>query len=68
MHFNNVDEIQELLDKTTSIEDRLQTSLLLLSCKFAELKDVIAPLQAIAEKLQQEVQRYKQAIASDGPS
>jgi hypothetical protein len=52
MKFNNIDEIQALIDRTTSTEDRLQSSLLLLNGKFAELNDAIAGLKRFSEKFQ----------------
>jgi hypothetical protein len=52
MKFENLDAVQSLLDKTTTPRDRLETSLLLLTSKFAEMKDLAAPLQEVADLLE----------------
>ena len=53
MIFKDVEEIQSLLDKTTSTKDRLHTSLMLLSEKKEELRQLIAPLESILELVRQ---------------
>lgn len=50
--FKNIEEIQSVLDKTTSTEQRLEASLLLLSGEFAELKKLIKPLEEYKKIIQ----------------
>ena len=52
MKFKNIEEIQSVLDKTTSTEQRLEASLLLLSGEFAELKKLIKPLEEYKKIIQ----------------
>jgi len=54
MNFENISEVQEFLEKTTSIEDRIQTSLILLNGKFSELGDVISKLREFSYLYQKE--------------
>lgn len=54
MNFENISDVQELLEKTTSIEDRIQTSLILLNGKFSELGDIVSKLRKFSCLYQKE--------------
>lgn len=52
MQFNSIEEIQELLDKTASTQERLKTILLLLEGKISNLKEAVEDLNEISERIQ----------------
>ena len=54
MHFNNIVEIQNVLDKTCSVNERLQTSLILLQSKLSELLELKSHLNEISMKCVEE--------------
>ena len=53
MRFESTEDIQELLDRTTSVENRLLTILYLLNGKFAELQTLSEQLRAHFKASQQ---------------
>jgi hypothetical protein len=67
MEFEKIEEIQALLDKTTSTQDRLLTNLLLLNHKFSELKEVLPRLQSISGKLKKVSLEMKPNSGPGGP-
>ena len=54
VRFKDVTEIQDLLEKTTSTEDRMKTSLLLLSSQINEMKTVIHQLEEFSSIIEKE--------------
>jgi hypothetical protein len=54
MNFENISDVQEFLEKTTSIEDRIHTSLILLNGKFSELGDIVSKLKKFSSLYRKE--------------
>ena len=50
MKFADLHDVQSLLDKTVTTEDRLQTSLILLNSKFSELNSLVSGLRNFSER------------------
>jgi len=51
MRFESIDEVQAFLDRTATSEDRLQTILVLLGSRFAELRDQVDRLNVLSDRM-----------------